>query len=158
MRNYDSDLRRVTEEHYITGKAAINFPWLGSTTGGWHALGYWDRDAGQVKVSLAGIHYPDTSFLFGTTGVLDAREELAKRGWHLDSAIYMADHFRAAADMVMAWAMGRNEHCNVELSEWFPDQQDHVRIVRFLESSLGKLEPTEQHRLSHWLKRQSVYR
>lgn len=110
-----------------------------------------------MKVSLAGIHYPDTSFLFGTTGVLDAREELAKRGWHLDSAIYMADHFRAAADMVTAWAIGQNEHCNVELADWFPAHEDHTTVVRMLESSLSKLEYTEQQRLSHWLKRQSVY-
>jgi hypothetical protein len=158
LANFDFDLARVTETHYITGKAAINFPWPGSTTGGWHVLGYWDRDAGQVKVSLAGIHYPDTSFLFGTTGVLDAREELAKRGWHLDSAIYMADHFRAAADMVIAWAMGRNEHCNVELAEWFAAHQDHVRIVLLLKLALDKLGSTEQDRLIHWLKRQSVYK
>lgn len=30
--NFDLDLARVTETHYITGKAAINFPWSGSTT------------------------------------------------------------------------------------------------------------------------------
>jgi hypothetical protein len=55
-----------------------------------------------VKASLARIHYPDISFLFGATGVFDAREHPAKRGWRFDSAIYMANHFRAAADMVSA--------------------------------------------------------
>lgn len=158
MANFDLDLTRVTKTHYITGKAAINFPWPGSTTGGWHFLGYWNRDTGQVKASLAGIHCPDTSFLFGATGVLDAREELTKRGWRFTSAVYMADHFRATADLVIAWALGRNEHCNVDLAEWFPEQQDHARAVRLFESALSKLESTEQQRLSHWLKRQSVYR
>jgi hypothetical protein len=156
--NFDLDLTRVTETHYITGKAAINFPWPRSTTGGWHFLGYCDSYTGQVKVSLAGIHCPDTSSLFGANGVLDAREELAKRGWRLDSSVYMADHFRATADLVIAWTLGRNEHCNVELADWFPAHEDHTKVVRLLESALGNLERTQQHRLSQWLKRQSVYR
>ena len=31
---FDFDLKRVSRQHYITGKAAINFPHAGSTTGG----------------------------------------------------------------------------------------------------------------------------
>lgn len=31
---FDFDLKRVSREHYVTGKAAINFPHAGSTTAG----------------------------------------------------------------------------------------------------------------------------
>lgn len=31
---FDFDLKRVSREHYITGKAAINFPRPQTTTGG----------------------------------------------------------------------------------------------------------------------------
>lgn len=65
---FDFDLKRVSFEHYITGKAAINFPHPESTTGGWHFLSYFDRDTGVAKVSLAGIHYPDTAEFFGDAG------------------------------------------------------------------------------------------
>ena len=41
---FDFDLKRVSREHYITGKAAINFPHVGSTTGGWHFLSHFDRE------------------------------------------------------------------------------------------------------------------
>jgi len=58
---FDPDLKRVSREHYITGKAAINFPTIGGTTGGWQFLSYFDRESGIAKVSLAGIHYPDTT-------------------------------------------------------------------------------------------------
>ncbi|MEJ3588772.1 hypothetical protein [Pseudomonas bubulae] len=68
----DLDLKRVTREHYITGKAAINFPSFGGTTGGWHSMAYWDRDTGTSKVSLAGIHYSDTKAFFGDVGIFDA--------------------------------------------------------------------------------------
>ena len=78
---YDFDFKRVSREHYITGEAAINFPHVGSTTGGWHFLSYFDREAGGAKVSLAGIHYPDTTGFFGDAGVIDVTEQLAKLGW-----------------------------------------------------------------------------
>ncbi len=38
MRNFDVGLKRVTHLHYITAKAAINFPWIHTTSGGWHYL------------------------------------------------------------------------------------------------------------------------
>lgn len=81
MRNFDVDLKRVTYLHYITAKAAINFPRIQTTSGGWHYLSYWDSTTGQPKVSLAGIHYPNTSKYFGETGIMNASEELKQRGW-----------------------------------------------------------------------------
>lgn len=68
---FDFDLKRVSCEHYITGKAVINFPHSGSTTGGRHFLSYFDRESGVAKVSLAGIHYPDTTGYFGDLGITD---------------------------------------------------------------------------------------
>ena len=118
---FDFDLKRVSLEHYITGKAAINFPHPESTTGGWHFLSYFERDSGVAKVSLAGIHYPDTTGFFGDAGVIDVTEKLAKRGWFLDGQLlFMADHYRAAADMIVRWALSESEHCNIEIDEWFP--------------------------------------
>ncbi|MBP1120966.1 hypothetical protein EZZ79_19795 [Pseudomonas syringae] len=78
---FDFDLKRVSLQHYITGKAAINFPHPGGTTGGWHFLSYFDRESGGAKVSLAGIHYHDTTGYFGDLGIIDVTDELAKRGW-----------------------------------------------------------------------------
>jgi hypothetical protein len=80
QRLFDLDLKRVSREHYITGKAAINFPTIGGTTGGWQFLSYFDRESGIAKVSLAGIHYPDTTGFFGATGFFDGTDLLARRG------------------------------------------------------------------------------
>lgn len=99
---FDFDLKRVSRRHYITGKAAINFPHAGSTTGGWHFLSYFDRDSGVAKVSLAGIHYPDTTYFFGDAGVIDVTDGLAMRGWSEDGKrLFMADHYRAAVEMLV---------------------------------------------------------
>lgn len=154
MPHFDVDLCRVSREHYITGKAAINFPWVATTTGGWHHLSYWDREAGKVKVSLACIHVPDTTAYFGEFGILEASHELRHRGWTINHGIYIADHFRAAADMVLARALGSSMHCSVELADWFPEEADFHGVIDLLTSTLPKLELLPRERLSRWLEAQ----
>ncbi|VVO63877.1 hypothetical protein [Pseudomonas fluorescens] len=151
MRDFDLDLSMVTCEHFITGKAAINFPRPHITSGGWHYLAYWNGGVDEAKVSLAGIHYPDTTFCFGDTGILNATDELERRGWKTDHQIYMADHLRATGDMVLKWGLGRSEFCNVELSEWFPDDHDLDAMVGMLKGAINKLENVQGDRLSRWL-------
>lgn len=154
MPKFDLDLSRVTYEHYVTGKAAINYPWAHATSGGWHHLSYWDSTIGQAKVSLAGIHYPYTTFCFGDTGIMNATEELKRRGWKIEHQVYMADHFRAAADIVLVWGLGQSKHCNVELSEWFPDDQDLGDMFRLLRRALDRLDGVQRDRLNRWLESQ----
>ena len=153
---FDFDLKRVSRTHYITGKAAINFPHAGSTTGGWHFLSYFDRDSGVAKVSLAGIHYPDTTDFFGDAGVIDVTDELAMRGWSEDGKrLFMADHYRAATDMIVKWALTDSTHCNVEVAEWFPSPEARSRLLKVLD--LGKPQLSKLHRLQKvdaWLSSQ----
>ncbi|WP_122606159.1 hypothetical protein [Pseudomonas viridiflava] len=137
---FDFDLKRVSQEHYITGKAAINFPHPGSTTGGWHFLSYFDRESGVAKVSLAGIHYTDTTDFFGDMGVIEVTDQMARRGWSAEGRqLYMADHFRAAADMIVKWALSDSKHCNVEVADWFPSPTDRQKLLRLLEVAKPKL-------------------
>lgn len=152
---FDLDLSRVTREHYITGKAAINFP-SNDVTGGWHFLSYFDRDSGVAKVSLAGIHYPDTKAFFGDVGIYDVGAELARLGWPVEGrSIYMADHSRAAADMVTRWAMSDSRLCGVEIDDWFPAEEDRQLFLDLLAKGrsrlqeLGRLEKVER-----WLRGQ----
>ncbi|WP_454564995.1 hypothetical protein [Pseudomonas sp. AIG] len=154
--HFDFDLKRVSRRHYITGKAAINFPLPGCITGGWHFLSYFDRDSGVAKVSLAGIHYPDTNAFFGGTGITDVTEELRKRGWPVkDRKLFMADHYRAAAGMIVKWAISHSRHCNVEVAEWFPSPEAAQRLLGVLD--LGKPKLSELNRLQKveaWLSSQ----
>lgn len=138
---FDFDLKRVSRTHYITGKAAINFPHAGSTTGGWHFLSYFDRDSGVAKVSLAGIHYPDTTAYFGDIGIADVTDQLADCGWYVkDRQLFMADHHRATADMIVRWALSKSEHCNVEVTEWFSSFSDKQRLLNLLSTGKSKLQ------------------
>jgi hypothetical protein len=153
---FDFDLKRVSREHYITGKSAINFPHAGSTTGGWHFLSYFDRDAGVAKVTLAGIHYPDTTGFFSDAGIIDATEQLAKRGWFVEGRrLFMADHYRATADMIVRWALSESGYCNVEVAEWFPSQEDRQGLLMFLDFGKPKLlEMGRLQKMEAWLSSQ----
>ena len=155
---FDFDLSRVTREHYITGKAAINFPFPGVTTGGWHALAYWDRELGVCKVSLAGIHFPDTTAFFGDAGILNATQLLAERGWDADGkTVWMADHFRAAADMVIRWALSDSQHCSVEIVDWFPADEDRQRFLHLLATGMAELRTmSKSDKVSAWLSTQEI--
>lgn len=152
---FDLDLKRVSREHYITGKAAINFPHAGSTTGGWHFLSYFDRDSGVAKVSLAGIHYPDTTDFFGDAGVIDVTDELAMRGRSEDGKrLFMADHYRAAADMAMKWVLSDSKHCNVEVADWFLSYETKQRLFEILNSGKTKLLDLKLQKMEAWLSSQ----
>jgi hypothetical protein len=88
---FDFDLKRASRENYITGKAAINFPHPGSTTGGWHFLSYFDRESGVANVSLASIILTPPTTL--ATWASDFTDQLVGRGWAVEGRrLYMADH------------------------------------------------------------------
>lgn len=153
---FDFELKRVSHQHYITGKAAINFPHPESTTGGWHFLSYFDRESGVAKVSLAGIHYPETTVYFGDLGIIDVTEELAKCGWSVEGRrLYMADHYRAAADMVVKWVLSESKHCNVEVADWFPSPADRRRLIELLDlAKPNLLEVGRLEKMQAWLSSQ----
>ncbi|MDL2189198.1 hypothetical protein P5706_34070 [Pseudomonas sp. ChxA] len=155
---FDFDLKRVSHQHYITGKAAINFPHLGSTTGGWHFLSYFDLESGVAKVSLAGIHYPETTVYFGDLGIIDVTEELAKRGWSVEGwQLYMADHYRAAADMIVRWALSESNHCSVEIDDWFPSRAERQPLLEILDTARSQLSKVGRwQKVEAWLRTQTL--
>jgi hypothetical protein len=108
-----------------------------------------------AKVSLAGIHYPDATGYFGITDVTD---QLAERGWFVErQRLYMADHYRAAADRIVRWALSESCHCNVEIAEWFPDVIDRQRLLSLLNAGMPKLGfLNKQKKVSAWLRIQFV--
>ena len=110
-----------------------------------------------MKVSPSGIHYPDTTRFFGDVGIFDVTDQLARRGWRLEGrALFMADHYRAAADMIVRWALSDSRSCNVEIGEWFPAATDKQRLLDLLEIGRPKLFLlSKQSKVDAWLVSQS---
>lgn len=135
---FDLDLKRVCRQHYITEKAAINFPQPESTR--WVAFTVLDRDSGVAKVSLGGIHYPDTTDYFRDLGITDVTDQLAGGGWRVEGRqLYMADHYREAAEMIVKWVLSNSKHCNVEIADWFPSPSDRQKLFGLLELAKTRL-------------------
>lgn len=63
----------------------------------------------------------------------------------------MATHFRATADFAIAWALGQSPHCNLELVDWFREEQDFKAMTDLLRSTLDELDPIACARLMQWL-------
>ncbi|QVX16677.1 hypothetical protein DB356_19240 [Pseudomonas congelans] len=51
----------------------------------------------------------------------------------------MADHYRAAADIIVKWTLSDSKHCNVEVADWFPSPADIQKLLRLLEVAKPKL-------------------
>lgn len=107
-------------------------------------------------MSLAGIHYPDTDAFYGDTGITDVTEQLRRRGWPVgDKKLFMADLYRAAADMIVKWTLSDSRYCNVEVAEWFPSPEARSHLLGVLD--LGKPKLFELDRLQKmevWLSSQ----
>jgi hypothetical protein len=108
-------------------------------------------------VSLAGIHYPDTTAYFSDLGIIDVTDQLATRGWSAEGRrMYMAARYRAAADMIVRWALSESIHCNVEFDDWFPSRTERQRLLEILDTGRSKL--SEVGRLQNveaWLRTQN---
>ncbi|MHD0644890.1 hypothetical protein ACYPKM_04640 [Pseudomonas aeruginosa] len=150
---FDVDFKNVSKEHYITLKSSLNFP-LSKDTGDWHYLNFFDADHDNYKIYLAGIHSPDTSKLLGDTGVIDAAELFKKQRIKTGlKHVYIADHYRAAADMVIKWAMTKAPESSLEFDGWFPSLKDKKKVIDLIEQAAKKLE-----RGDAWTRMQSCLR
>lgn len=111
----------------------------------------------MAKVSLAGIHYPDTTAYFGDLGIIDVTDELAKRGWSAEGRrLCMADHYRAAADMIVRWALSESIHCSVEIDDWFPSGVERQRLLELLDIARSQLSKVGRwQKVDAWLRTQT---
>lgn len=92
-------------------------------------------------MSLAGIHYPDTTEFFGDLGITDVTDQLADRGLSVEGwRLYMADHYRATVDMVVGWVLSNSDRCNVEVDEWFPSAREKQRLLNLLDTGKSQLQ------------------
>ncbi|KEZ64713.1 hypothetical protein AAY86_10570 [Pseudomonas amygdali pv. tabaci str. ATCC 11528] len=89
---------------------------------------------------MAGIHYPDTTDYLGDLGITDVTDRFADLGWSVEGQrLFMADHYRAAADMMVRWALSESIHCSVEIDDWFPSRAERQRLLEILDIGRSKL-------------------
>lgn len=116
-----------------------------------------DRESGVAKVSLAGIHYPETTGYLGDQGIIDVTDQPAQRGWSAEERhLYMADYYRAAADMIVRWVLSESIHCSVEIDDWFPSRAQRQRLLDILDTGRPKLSGIGRwQKVEVWLRKQT---
>jgi hypothetical protein len=92
----------TSEEHYLTGQAALNVPYEDNTFADWH----FDEVflSGRGRFPVAGRDFPDTSPLLGTYGIRECASVLRRYGVQLgeNEKVYAANHVRAVLDLVVS--------------------------------------------------------
>lgn len=108
-------LPHTSEEHYITGRAALNVPNEDGSFADWH----FDEVflSGRGKIRIAGRDAPETMSLLGSYGIRECSGVLKRFGVAVQTGekVYVANHIRALLDMVLT-SLAKNrvpEHVSV---------------------------------------------
>lgn len=84
-------------------------------------------------------------------------DELAERGWSVEERrLYMADHYRAAADMVVRCALSESIYFSVVLDDWFHSQAERQRLLKTLDTASSQLPKIDRwKKVEAWLRTQT---
>lgn len=92
----------TSEQHYITGKAALNVPNPDGSFADWH----FDEVflSGRGKIRIAGKDTEPTFPMLGNYGIRECSDTLRRFGLAVPATdkVYTANHVRAILDMVLA--------------------------------------------------------
>ena len=125
----------TSQEHYLTGQAALNIPNEDGSFADWHFTEVFL--SGRGRFPIAGENFPDTTELLGSYGIRECAGVLRRFGLVLGEGekVYAANHVRAVLDLVVkTLSKGR-----------IPE---HVTIEDILDTPEGRRELQEQlHRL-----------
>jgi hypothetical protein len=90
-------------------------------------------------------------------GIIDVTDELSERDWSVDGhRLSMADHYRAAADMIVRWALSESNHCSFEIDDWFPSRAERQRLLEILDTARSQLSKVGRwQKVEAWLRAQT---
>ncbi len=145
----------TSEQHYITGKAALNVPNPDGSFADWH----FDEVflSGRGKIRIAGKDTQETISLLGCYGIRECSGVLRRFGLAVPESqkVYTANHVRALLDMVLA-SLAKNkipEHVTID------DMLDSAQEQEELQTQLQLLKhkitnPLTLSLLNQWEQRQ----
>ena len=115
-------LPHTTPEHYLTGTSAMTIPDGEASFVNWHFVDTFLD--GRASFRVAGVNFPDTSALLGTTGVRECSAALRQSGVDLapGQVFYAANRDRALLDLLLG---------NLQQGR----RPDHLRIADYAESN-----------------------
>lgn len=147
----------TTSRRYVSFHRALNLRRPGELTGDWHALPAWFRaDEVPRAAGLAGEgQRVDTTPALGVRGVREMAAELRRQGVPAEGRVWVANHPRAIADLVVLDLLEGREPmiaCVRQINAWL-DAEAQVEELRedYLAPLGGQLADRARAVLDAWL-------
>ncbi len=127
----------TTPRRYVSFNRALNLREPGEDTGDWHfkVMFFCSADEPPKVANLAGEGTEiDTTPTLGELGVRDMSDELARKNVKaMSGPIYVANHYRAIADLALAELMEGRVPMTVTaraVNQWFDTEDQIATLVR----------------------------
>ena len=147
----------TTPTSYISFVCALNLKLPGEFTGDWHFHTSFFCNPGQSSAPLAGPGgWVDTTPSLGTKGVREMGRVIAARKIKpYDGPVYVANHYRAIADMVMDDLLEGPLDCifpACTINDYLNEEANIERLVNeYLKPMRGHLDQTRKAAFDRWL-------
>lgn len=118
----------TSEQHYITGKAALNVPNPDGSFADWH----FDEVflSGRGKIRIAGKDTEPTFPMLGSYGIRECSATLRRFGVDVPETekVYSANHVRAILDMVLASLYKKKLPAHVVADEFIDSENEIAEL------------------------------
>lgn len=156
-RNHPIQIPETSPTSYISFLRALNLRLPGELSGDWQfELSFFGFPEGTYAHLAGGNGLVDTTFSLGSRGVREMGHLIAENGIKpYDGPVWVANHYRAIADMVMHELEGR---CSEEvlpacqISDWMWSEEDFDILVKdYLKPLRRQLRGPQREAFSRWL-------
>jgi hypothetical protein len=121
-------LPHTSEQHYITGKAALNVPNPDGSFADWH----FDEVflSGRGKIRIAGKDMEPTLPMLGSYGIRECGDTLRRFGLAIPDTekVYTANHIRAILDMVLTSIAKKKLPSHVVVDEFIDSESELAEL------------------------------
>lgn len=135
------EIPETSMQNYITGQHALNVVAEDGTSADWHPhIWFWEEGVQKpTLLSLAGVNMHSTNQIFGSYGIIECKDWLAKsKGFNLShlKAVYRANYVRALLDLVYHTMMervsaNRDWVCwKGAVFDWFDRNEDKIEFYQ----------------------------
>jgi hypothetical protein len=141
----------TSEQHYITGKAALNVPNPDGSFADWH----FDEVflSGRGKIRIAGRDTAPTLPILGNYGIRECSDTLRRFGLAVPDTekVYTANHVRAILDMVLASLAKKKLPAHVVAAEFIDSESELAELKSKVQELKTKItDPITLSLLQQW--------
>jgi len=123
-----NSIPHTSEQHYITGKAALNVPNPDGSFADWH----FDEVflSGRGKIRIAGKDTEPTVSMLGNYGIRECSDTLRRFGVAIPETekVYTANHVRAILDMVLSSLAKKKLPAHVMADEFIDSESEIAEL------------------------------